>query len=120
MRRTVWLVGLAALGLIAAGQGGCSGDGGNGGNGGSAAGDGTGPVSYDGGSDGSDGIGIDPSCSSCACDYKTTDSPSGCADICDNTLSGTPNPNFCNGASALSMCAACIEERCGESAATCE
>lgn len=55
----------------------------------------------------------------CACDVTAGDTPSGCADICDKLISGTPNDNFCNGASALTQCAQCIQERCGQTWQTC-
>jgi uncharacterized membrane protein YgcG len=59
------------------------------------------------------------SCMDCACAYTSGDAPAGCADTCDNTISGAANPNFCNGAAALSQCAQCIMDRCGEAPANC-
>lgn len=52
-------------------------------------------------------------CLECACTYLSSDDPEGCADVCDNTISGSGSPNFCNGVTALAQCAQCIEERCG-------
>lgn len=129
MRYVVWGVGVAALGLIAAGQG-C------GGNvvvdkGGKTTGvqcttlcdggvsDGYYDGYYDGGADGADGVDGGISCFSCACDYLSGDQPPGCADTCDNTISGAANPNFCNGANALPQCTACIMDRCGETPQEC-
>ena len=57
------------------------------------------------------------SCYDCACTVLT--SLGGCADTCDNSLSGAPSPNFCNGAFALSQCAACIWDHCGFTPDTC-
>lgn len=57
----------------------------------------------------------DFSCHDCACVQKSGDTPSGCADTCDDTIAGTTTPNFCNGAPALTMCQLCIAQRCGVS-----
>ena len=101
-----------ALALVACKDGGGSGGAGVGG----GTGGGTGGTSVTGGTG---GTGVTISCMECACDYKSGDIPAGCADTCDNTIAGTPNPNFCNGANALSQCAQCIMDRCGEVAANC-
>lgn len=50
-------------------------------------------------------------CYECTC--QTPQSQLGCADLCDQDLSGEEAPNFCNGAPALSHCAACIMKNCG-------
>ena len=132
MRRTVWLLGIAVAGMFASGQG-CAPTilGAPGGTGGTLGYDGW----YDGGwgdggwGDGgwSDGGWYDGgydgapyfSCMDCACVFMSGDTPAGCADTCDNTISGAPNPNFCNGTAALSQCAQCILDRCGETPANC-
>jgi hypothetical protein len=62
---------------------------------------------------GTGGFGGGPTCFSCACSSPL--SQGGCADICTMGLNGTTNPNFCDGAAALSQCAACIAQQCGES-----
>jgi hypothetical protein len=132
MKRTVWIVGVAVAAMFAAGQGcgptilgapgGTTGDGYYYGDGyyvgdgyysdGSVVYDG---AYYDGYYDGTPYI----SCMDCACAYLSGDTPAGCADTCDNTISGAANPNFCNGANALSQCAQCIMDRCGESPSNC-
>ena len=128
MRRFVWCVGIAVTALFASGQG-CAntilGELGGGGTGGGTGGtyigcgggcDGT---WSDGGGDGSDGVGVYPSCYECACQSLSGDALPGCADICDNTISGAATPNFCNGTAALSQCTACIASRCGSDPASC-
>jgi hypothetical protein len=113
MKRTVWLVGIAVAGMFAWGQGCGSTSGGSGGKGG------TGGTATCQGCGGADGAIWEPSCMDCACAFVSGDVPAGCADTCDNTISGAANPNFCNGASALTQCSQCIMDRCGESAANC-
>ena len=95
----------------------------NGGAGGTGAGGsgGTGGSGNSGGSGGSGGTGDPlPTCADCACVWKSGDVDPGCADTCDNTLSGQPTPNFCNGSPALAQCEACIMQRCGSTSANCE
>ena len=85
-----------------------------GGTGGTAGSGGTGAVGGTGGTGGCLNC-----CVSCPCDFKSTDMDPGCADVCDNTISGQPTPNYCNGSSALAECEACILMRCGLPSANC-
>jgi hypothetical protein len=94
---------------------------------GSCGGGGTGSVAIGGagGSGGGGGAGGFSECGGvgccvdCPCTYTSNDTPAGCADVCDSTISGAPNPNYCNGANALAECAQCISDRCGEIATNC-
>jgi hypothetical protein len=69
----------------------------------------------DTGSDTDTGTGTGVSCMECACKNKSGDTPAGCADTCDNTISMATTPNFCNGMKALTQCQMCIMMRCGVS-----
>lgn len=130
MRRVTWVLGTVVAALFASGPG-CKGTiiggpGGSGGKGGApvstiysswgdASGTWTSTTSWADAADGWAGI----TCYDCACVYYSGDSPPGCADTCDNTVSGASAPNFCNGYPALSQCEACIQNRCGATSATC-
>jgi hypothetical protein len=96
----------------------CKDDPGVGGDGGTG-GTGSTTTTPGGGGTGGTGVVTGPTCMDCACVYQSGDTPAGCADTCDNTISGATNPNFCNGVNALSQCAQCIMDRCGETAANC-
>lgn len=50
------------------------------------------------------------SCMQCACDMFLFQG--GCEDICKVPIDGGTVPNFCDGAPALTMCAACIQMNC--------
>ncbi|APR85267.1 Hypothetical protein A7982_10616 [Minicystis rosea] len=93
-----------------------------GGAGGSIGGGGTGGIPGGGGSGGNPGGGgtggTGPTCQECACDFLLSEG--GCKDKCDKDANGNPNtPNFCNGVSALSQCAACIQDSCGAAPSEC-
>src|SRR4051812_47491443 len=112
----IWFSGIAlasVMALVACGNGGTSSSN-NGGNGGSSS-NGGGGANGGGGTanGGGGGTGGSTSCFSCACDNLM--SAGGCEDLCKMGVNGTTNPNFCDGASALSQCAACIASTCGES-----
>ena len=105
------------LAFVACKDGTGAGGGGTGGTGGSGNAGGTGGSGNSAGSGGTGGTSI--SCADCACTYKSGDVDPGCADTCDNTISGAANPNFCNGSAALSQCEACIVMRCGLPSSAC-
>lgn len=65
------------------------------------------------GSTGAGGTAPVDECWSCACINKSGDMPAGCADTCDQNISGAQNPSFCNGVPAQPQCAACLKDRCG-------
>jgi hypothetical protein len=71
---------------------------------------GNGGSSGTGGVSGGSGFGITTADCTCAC--VTLMSAGGCADLCDAAQNGTDTPNWCNGAAALSQCAACLAVKC--------
>jgi hypothetical protein len=73
-----------------------------------------GPGSGGGGAGGSTGGAGGANCT-CACTTRT--SANGCSDLCNDMVNGqTGTPNFCDGAAALTQCAACLQKACGFSA----
>jgi hypothetical protein len=88
-----------------------SGAGGSGGGAGGEASTGGGGAS--GGEKGSGGAGGEVTTADCTCACTTLMSAGGCADLCDDKQNGQAGtPNWCNGAAALSQCAACLGSKC--------
>ena len=59
-------------------------------------------------------------CWQCACERTSSDVMQGCADTCDQTVSGAAQANFCNGVPALTQCEQCMMSRCGATPAMCK
>ncbi len=51
----------------------------------------------------------------CECACVTLMSAGGCADLCSTEHNGASSPNFCEGSSALTMCASCLASSCPDS-----
>jgi len=103
---------LAVVALVGCGAhvvvDGTSSSAGAGGTGGTA---GTAGVGGTSGTGGAGGVGLTPAQCTCAC--TTLMSAGGCADLCDDKQNGQAGtPNWCNGAAALSQCAACLGSKC--------
>ncbi len=94
---------VAVLALAACKSSSSSGSGGgiagSGGTGGGTAGS--------GGTAGAGGSGPD-----CTCACTTLMSAGGCGDLCNESLNGTTNPNYCNMSAALSECTTCLMNSC--------
>jgi hypothetical protein len=81
--------------------------------GGGVGGVGGGPTTAQAGGSGQGGAGGALTAVDCTCACTTLMSAGGCADLCDDMENGNPNtPNWCNGAPALSQCAACLQSQC--------
>jgi hypothetical protein len=55
----------------------------------------------------------------CACNLTRSDVPAGCADACDQSLSGGAVPNLCNGSTATTACGTCLAANCAGQIAVC-
>ncbi len=53
----------------------------------------------------------------CACTTRTAGG--GCADLCDDTQSGSNVPDYCNGAGAQAQCQGCLQTNCAAALQTC-
>ncbi len=113
--RLSWISGgvvMAALFSMAAcsSSGGTAGTANAGGSGGESSAGGAGGTA---GSPGAGGAGGSVTSADCTCACMTLMSAGGCADLCDDMQNGQMGtPNWCNGAAALTMCAACLGSKC--------